>query len=240
MSSNSSGHLVGRTLILFPLASFVSAAAGLIGLASLGCSSLAADTPLGQSPGGSATSRIESIRLLVDLGQYRLALNQIRQLSPSESRDEQLLVLAARSEAGIGDIVSAEDKYLSALKLNPKSSNAYLGLGMIYGRKGDMKKALSMYDRAIDADPQSARAFSDRGVVKGALNRLKDAMADFKRAIQIDPRYADAYRNRGIIREATKDIRGACSDWLAAKSLGQEGPAQWYDSQCKQMEVDDK
>jgi hypothetical protein len=29
------------------------------------------------------------------------------------------------------------------------------------------------------------------------------------------------------------DIKGACSDWKIAKSLGQEGPAQWIKAQCK-------
>ena len=123
--------------------------------------------------------------------------------------------------------------YLKAVELNPKHEKAFGAMALVRGRMGQFKQALADLDTAIAINPSYAKAYSNRGVTHGAMRNNQAAIADFSMAISIDPRLANAYRNRGITKEMMGDIKGACSDWKIAKSLGQEGPAQWIKAQCK-------
>lgn len=123
--------------------------------------------------------------------------------------------------------------YLKAIDINPTHARAFGAMALVRGRMGQFKEALADLDMAIKIDPKYANAYSNRGVTYGALRDNQAAISDFSMAISIDPRLANAYRNRGITKEMIGDLRGACSDWAIAKSLGQEGPGQWIQAQCK-------
>jgi len=191
--------------------------------------------PVFASPDGVQllSKSVDAALLSLDLGQYSRAATTLRSLLSDKPNDAFLLTLLGRALVGIENLKAAEKTFLRALQLDPGSIDAYLGLGYIYGRRGDLKKAISLFDSAIKADPESAKAYSDRGVTKGAMSQFKESIADFDRAIEIDPRYADAYRNRGIAYDALKQNQNACNDWHSAFSLGQDHPKEWFDAQCK-------
>ena len=175
----------------------------------------------------------EKILLFIDLGQHSKALKLLIPLLDKNPLESDLLFFAGRIELAKGNLMGAESRYLESLKVDPRSVRSYLGLGMLYGRKGDFKRALLMFNHAVEIDPLNPKAYSDRGVTRGALNQFKDSIRDFDRAIELSPRYADAYRNRGIARESLKDLSAACSDWSIAAALGQDDPARWFRIHCK-------
>ncbi|MFL0758310.1 MAG: hypothetical protein AB8B32_06960, partial [Prochlorococcus sp.] len=59
------------------------------------------------------------------------------------------------------------------------------------------------------------------------------------KAIEINPQYANAYSNRGIAKRKLGDDRGGCADYKKAVSLGNQGTAQWLNSEggawCRNM-----
>lgn len=51
-----------------------------------------------------------------------------------------------------------------AIKLNPKSANAYVIRGRMYGQQNNDKLAIKDFEQAISIQPQNAEAYGNRGI----------------------------------------------------------------------------
>ncbi len=105
--------------------------------------------------------------------------------------------------------------------------------------KGDFKGAIADYTKAIEINPQYADAYNNRGAAKYSLKDTQGAIADYNKAIEINPQLALAYYNRGNAKHGLRDQPGACADYKKAVSLGDQGTAQWLNSEggawCRNM-----
>jgi len=85
----------------------------------------------------------------------------------------------------------------------------------------------------------SADEFFKRGIDNHELGDLQEAIANWNKAIEINPQYAYAYSNCGIAKRNLGDDRGGCADFKKAVSLGDQGTAQWLNSEggawCRNM-----
>ena len=124
-----------------------------------------------------------------------------------------------------GDYQGAVADYTQAIKLNPKSANAYYNRGLVKATNlQDDQGALADYDRAIELKPTYDAAYNNRGNLK--VDKLKDyqgALADYNRAIQLKPKNADAYYNRGVLKYTFLNNRtGGIADMKQASRLLQK------------------
>ena len=85
-----------------------------------------------------------------------------------------------------------------AIRLDPKSADAYIRRADSYLDKGDLDKALADYSEAIHLDPQCTGAFIDRAKIYGIKGDCDRAMADAVEAVRIDPTFAKAHNALGI------------------------------------------
>ena len=87
--------------------------------------------------------------------------------------------------------------------------------------------------------PQRVSAYVNRGIAKRKLKDYQGAIADYDKAIEISPQLSRVYKNRGITKENNGDLKGACRDYKKAVSLGNQGTAQWLNSEggawCRNM-----
>jgi TolB-like protein len=100
------------------------------------------------------------------------------------------------------DLLEAVRLFRSAIKMNPKSSMAYSGLGAslsmlsIAGWVEDLKsayaEALQSAQRAIEADRHDAWAHAVLGFVSTLLRRNEDAIRAGQRALELNPNLAFA------------------------------------------------
>jgi tetratricopeptide (TPR) repeat protein len=88
------------------------------------------------------------------------------------------IVRAARaSEAAHEDDVAAR-RYMEALSLDPTCEEAYLGLGSLRSRKGDLREAERVYSLALEHLPSLRAARLGRAYVRRALGARAEAVDD--------------------------------------------------------------
>jgi len=131
--------------------------------------------------------------------------------------------------------VGATKDYTKILKLNPKSTWAYLYRGSEKAILKDYKGAIDDYNKAIQIDSVFAFAYLDRGKAKAMLMDYNGAIDDYNKAIEIDAaKVAEfAYFNRGKAKFALGDKNGACLDWKKALELGDTDANDLIEEHCK-------
>lgn len=121
--------------------------------------------------------------------------------------------------AAKGDILAA-DYYNNALNLDPKSVEAYYGLGMFYQDNGFINEALSAYTNLLLVDSTYRFAHFNLGYIHLVeLKLYSEAIKYFNNAIRYAPDYVEAYYNRGYSFELLGDINNARGDYKKALEL---------------------
>ncbi len=59
---------------------------------------------------------------------------------------------------------SALTEYEKAVELDPGLARAYMGLGIVYDKRGMLKKAISYYNKTLEIDPGLAEAHKHLGL----------------------------------------------------------------------------
>jgi tetratricopeptide (TPR) repeat protein len=113
----------------------------------------------------------------------------------------------------------ALDYFAAAIKLNPKSSEAYFGRAYYYQLSGNFQKALSDYKKVIDIDPSNAKAYYNVGYINYEAGRYKVALRSWDICIQMNNEYLEAYYMRGLLHEYQKEFDDARMNYSYALQL---------------------
>ncbi len=93
----------------------------------------------------------------------------------------------------IGKHKEAELALKKAISLNPKYSNAYYNLAVLYINQGNLKEAELALKKAIKFKSDFAIAYYNLGFVLTELGRLKEAESFTLKALKVDTQLTDAY-----------------------------------------------
>jgi tetratricopeptide (TPR) repeat protein len=88
------------------------------------------------------------------------------------------LVRIAKSHEVAHEDDIAVRRYMEALSLDPTCDEAYLGLGALRARRGDLREAERVYSVALDHVPHLRDARKARAYVRRALGMRSDAVED--------------------------------------------------------------
>jgi tetratricopeptide (TPR) repeat protein len=116
----------------------------------------------------------------------------------------------------------AVEDYTSALEIDPRDPEIWLGRGLAREKSKDFEGAFSDYTKAIDLKDDFFKAWINRGNVLFKLERYNDAIDDFNVALIYQSNYAPAIYNRAMAKIKMKDKTGACEDLKLAESMGME------------------
>ncbi len=146
-------------------------------------------------------------------------------VAPTVSEAQQALVRARiLAEQGLDQVALAE--FERAIAINPKLTTAYIGMGEIHKKSGDLNKAEQAYGRAAEVEPQSFDAQYQHGLVLQLLNRVADAVRAYIRALQIRPDDFEANLNLATAYLQLNEAGAALPYAQRAVSLnGNSGPA---------------
>lgn len=97
------------------------------------------------------------------------------------------LVRSARAAEANNDEARALRRYTDALGLDPTCEEAYLGLGALRVRRGDLREAERVYSVALAHLPQSRVATLERARVRWTLGAREEAAHDIEAAAVDDP-----------------------------------------------------
>jgi tetratricopeptide (TPR) repeat protein len=129
------------------------------------------------------------------------------------------LARQSRVEFSDGDYNRAIATASEAMRLDPKSTLAFLSRGDAYMKKGDDDRAIVDFNEAIRLNPKFAHAFEHRGFAYGHKNDVDRAIADFNEAIRLDPNNAVQLSNRGNAYIKKGDNDRAIADYNEAIRL---------------------
>ncbi len=116
------------------------------------------------------------------------------------------------------------ETYKEALKLNPKAAGAWVNIGTIYYREGDLQEAEHCYREALEVSPNYALAHFNLGNVCEEIDRLAEAVNHYKIALRLQSDYADAYYNLALVYERLGAPMRAAKQWQAYLQLDSAGP----------------
>lgn len=97
------------------------------------------------------------------------------------------LVKIARAHEASREEDLAVRRYMEALSLDPTCEEAYLGLGALRARRGDLREAERVYNLALEHLPGLRAARLGRAYVRRALGARAEAMDDLLSGAEEDP-----------------------------------------------------
>ncbi len=98
-----------------------------------------------------------------------------------------LLLMLADCQLATNNLADAQVSYELAIRINPASEVAWLGLGKVCLSRGDLRGAEIAAGQALMAKPDDAQANLLLGYIRLRQARNSEALAAFQRANQLDP-----------------------------------------------------
>ena len=118
-----------------------------------------------------------------------------------------------------GRFAEAEVQFSEALRANPDSANAYLGLGMTWLREGHGDKAEDSLQHAVRLSPTLPGAHLFLGIAQYQQNELDAAIGSLESEVELQPKNAEALSWLGIAELAKGDADAATGPLDRAGSL---------------------
>lgn len=123
----------------------------------------------------------------------------------TEILSQELKKAYAKKEGAFGD----EQAFKKSLALDPRNSQAYLGLGWLYKDQGRLKEAEECLKKSLSLDPKNSWAWLIRAWLYGEEGRLPEAEEYCKKSLELDPENSWAclglgwiYRRQNRVTEA--------------------------------------
>src|SRR5258708_24740674 len=123
-----------------------------------------------------------------------------------------------------GDSDRAIADFSEAIRINPRSADAFFIRANAYSRAGDFDRASADYNETIRIDPNHAKSYDGRGFAYYRKGEYDRTIADENEALRLDPKYANAYNNRGIAYGQKGDDDRAFADYDRAILMDPKQP----------------
>jgi tetratricopeptide (TPR) repeat protein len=113
----------------------------------------------------------------------------------------------------------SKNLYEEILKINPKSSNIYGNLGVIYKIKGDINTAIKYYVTAINLNPKNTLVYNNLGNALKEIKNYKMAIKVYTDALKINPKDFNMFNNLGMVFELIGDSNRAIEAYKQAVKI---------------------
>jgi len=115
----------------------------------------------------------------------------------------------AQGAMRMNDMLTAERKTRTALRINPDFGTAYELLGYIKLKQGDITAAIENMEKAVEYDPDSRSAWYNLGSTYRRTKQYAKAEKALLEAIRIEPTYAKAYTTLGQVYLSLNQMKKA-------------------------------
>jgi tetratricopeptide (TPR) repeat protein len=96
-----------------------------------------------------------------------------------------------------GDLAGASHHFKEVTRLDPLRAGAYINLGAVYNRLGQLDEAIPVLRRGIQLDLNRAEGYYNLGLVYRRKGQPDLAIQAYREATRVNPRMADAHYNLG-------------------------------------------
>ncbi len=115
------------------------------------------------------------------------------------SKSSDVLINIGVAYKAKGDLQSAANYYVEAIKLNPKNGLAYNNLGNLFKEVKNYKMAIKAYSDAAKVNPKDFNAFNNLGILFETMGDNNRAIAAYKEAVKINPQHAKSINNIAVV-----------------------------------------
>ena len=126
-------------------------------------------------------------------------------------------------EQGVDD-EGAMNAYERALELNPDAAGAWVNIGTLRYRRGDLAEAERCYREALRTSPHYPLAHFNLGNISEETSRLDEAIECYELALRLQPNYADAHYNLALVYERQREPMRAAKHWREYLQLDSSSP----------------
>ncbi|MGH8186989.1 MAG: tetratricopeptide repeat protein, partial [Steroidobacteraceae bacterium] len=134
-----------------------------------------------------------AVRLL-ELPRFDEARRLARRVLAREPRHVRALVVLARAMEGLGDTALAAKHLNEALKIDPRSPEAYVARGLLEFRNDNQQRALNTLRTAVDYGSNSIEAWQALGTVLWKAGDVPAAEEAFQKVLAVAADKAPAHR----------------------------------------------
>ena len=119
---------------------------------------------------------------------------------------------------------AAIEAYRHALDLNPDAAGAWVNIGTLRYRRGELEPAERCYRQALNSSPNYPLAHFNLGNICEELSRFDEAINHYKLALRLQPSYADAHYNLALVFERRSEAMRAAKHWREYLQLDSTSP----------------
>lgn len=105
---------------------------------------------------------------------------------PEDTADEDMQAFLGDLYFSLGNVDSAEERYLQALAVNQSSPRGLVGTGMVAAVRGELDMAAESFRRATDLNADTALVWLARGNFERAQNQLDAAIVSYENALSAE------------------------------------------------------
>ncbi len=107
----------------------------------------------------------------------------------------------------------------NAIRMNPKSAEAYFERGTVYDKLEKWSDAVQDYTDAIERNKKYTEAYFNRGSDLQEMKLYHDALNDYTHVVKLNPNDDIAFYNRGLVYLELKETDKAIEDFESAMSI---------------------
>ena len=123
-----------------------------------------------------------------------------------------------------GDLQKAELQYLSAIKIDPGSIDAYKGLGNVYIKTQEWEQSRETFEHVIKHWPQDGESFASLAIIEEQTGDLEKAKNHFLHALSIDNEIASYHIGLSDLYLRLSDREKALSSLQKAQAIEPNNP----------------
>jgi tetratricopeptide (TPR) repeat protein len=121
---------------------------------------------------------------------------------------------AGAEAAAQGDLTTAEARLSLATEYNPKFTEAWVNLGLVELRRGNLEQAGKYFRKARDLNEDLPTPHHGLGLVAAQRADSKDAELQFRAALKVDPGFAPARISLARLLFASQKLEEARAEFL--------------------------
>ncbi|MEK7681188.1 MAG: tetratricopeptide repeat protein [Patescibacteria group bacterium] len=154
---------------------------------------------------------------------------KIKLKNKSMSKDEKEFKLAqliqeAEQQFQLGNFDKAEDGFIAAVKVSPKSASAYRGLGDTYLAKNAIEEARQTYSFLLKLDPEDDSVLVKLAELSESQGDLEEAIQYYQRAILINDSFSTRFYHLAELLLKVEQPEVAKESILQAAELESQNP----------------
>jgi tetratricopeptide (TPR) repeat protein len=159
---------------------------------------------------------------------FAAALNDLTKAVLLDSTKSTYLCSLADADFRTGHTHEARDAFATAIRIDPKNTDALLKLAELYLYVKRYPDALDLVDQAIKVNPYIAKEYFLKGMIFIENHDTTKAISSIQTAVEQDPGYYDAYIQLGLLF-ANKGNAIALTYYDDATNLEPQNPESYYD-----------